>query len=97
MPAYLDFFLSPNEQWPDITSFKTCFQIDAAVNTPAPLVILQAICITIYTLSEIIYSIVICRLFIGNILRLTVYCDLLPPDPVKFISFNHRFKMNIQK
>ena len=86
IPIYLEFYLTPNAEWSNIHDFKGCYQIDAALNLPNTMIMLQAICITIYTLSEIIYSIVICRLFISNILKLSMYCNVLPVDPVKFID-----------
>ena len=87
IPMYLDFFVTPKAEWSNINSFDSCYQIDARLNAPKEMKIIQAICIAIYTLSEIIYTIVICRLFISNILRLSMYCKVLPTDPVKTSIF----------
>ena len=52
---------------------------------------------TIYTLNDIIYSIVILRLFVSNVLKVANLCNRLPQNVVKLYSINIILSMIINR
>ena len=81
----------------NITSFAQCSAIAEQYNT-APIQYIRAAAIGIYTLAELIYSIVILRLFVSNILKLSIFCKTLPFKEAvrcfKCISLKHDIILN---
>ena len=73
----LKFVASPAASKANIMSFTECSAIAETFETP-PIVIIRSAALAIYTLAELIYSIVILRLFVSNILKLSIFCKTLP-------------------
>ena len=68
-----------------INSFQNCSDIIDSLKTER-MIRIRAIVIIIYSLTEIIYSIVILRLFVSNGLKLSLWCKLLPIDAMNSVS-----------
>ena len=71
------FITSSTANWSTITSFQSCSDVFAATKSKTANTV-QGIAIGIYTLSELIYSIVIMRLFVDNIFKLSLFCKTQP-------------------
>lgn len=56
-----------------IASFDDCDSLSATFKSPT-LRMVQLIAISVYSINEIIYSIVVIRIFVSNILKLSIYC-----------------------
>ena len=77
------FVLSPAADKANITSYTVCSDVAQSFATPT-INIIRSIAIALYLLSEMLYSITILRLFVSNILKLTIFCK----EPVKTKSMN---------
>ena len=88
IPAY-KYFVTPNPEWSTtITSFASCSKIVDETETKTYRM-MKIASLGIYTLSEMLYSIVILRMFVANVLRLSIFCQtssLEQQQPVKSIT-----------
>ena len=73
-----------NADWSTIHSFQSCGDIADALKTKE-INIIRGISVAIYSITEFIYSIVILRLFVSNVLKLSLFCQVSPINAVKII------------
>lgn len=73
----LNYLISSETDWSTISSFEACSDVAKATKSKR-MDMIQGIAVSIYTVSELIYSLVILRLFVGNILKFTLFCQTLP-------------------
>ena len=75
-----------NEDHSIVRSWSDCATLSDSYKSDT-LRMVQLIAISIYSINEIIYSIVVIRLFVSNILKLSIYCrENMRPDHVGFVS-----------
>ena len=56
-----------------LTDFESCGDLSDTFKTRTARMV-QLIAISVYSINEIIYSIVVIRIFVSNILKLSIYC-----------------------
>eukprot|EP01084_Bolivina_argentea_P157032 273647_1 len=67
------FVTDSNNDWSMINTFDDCRSLTHLYQTET-IQIVQFSSLTLYSLTEIVYAIVIIRLFVSNIMKLSVFC-----------------------